>query len=52
VTLKTPDDVWVREIDPTGAMQSMTYYLQRDDAPSDVPPARSLLPAYDAANGQ
>jgi redox-sensing transcriptional repressor len=52
VTLKTPDDVWVREIDPTGAMQSMTYYLQRDDAPSDVPPARTLLPTYDAANGR
>lgn len=25
--LRVPEYVWVREIDPTGAMQSMTYYL-------------------------
>jgi redox-sensing transcriptional repressor len=33
VILRVPHDVWVREIDPTGAMQSMTYYLShpRDD---------------------
>jgi len=27
VILKVPDNVWVREIDPTGALQSLTYYL-------------------------
>jgi redox-sensing transcriptional repressor len=56
VTLKTPEHVWVREIDPTGAMQSMTYYLERDDlshddSPSDAPARRVAAQAYDAANG-
>ncbi|MDQ3549093.1 MAG: redox-sensing transcriptional repressor Rex [Chloroflexota bacterium] len=27
VILRVPEGVWVREIDPTSAMQSMTYYL-------------------------
>ncbi|CAN5491893.1 redox-sensing transcriptional repressor Rex [soil metagenome] len=27
VTLRVPDGVWVREIDPISLMQSMTYYL-------------------------
>lgn len=27
VTLHVPENVWVREIDPISAMQSMTYYL-------------------------
>jgi redox-sensing transcriptional repressor len=27
VTLQVPDGVWVRDIDPISAMQSMTYYL-------------------------
>jgi len=30
VILRVPETVWVREIDPTGAMQSMTYYLNDD----------------------
>ncbi|HET7034606.1 MAG TPA: redox-sensing transcriptional repressor Rex [Thermomicrobiaceae bacterium] len=30
--LKVPDDVWVREVDPTTALQSLTYYL--DDEPA------------------
>jgi redox-sensing transcriptional repressor len=34
VILRVPNNVWIREIDPTGAMQSMTYYLS---APSDPP---------------
>lgn len=29
VTIKVPDGVWVREIDPISAMQSMTYYLEK-----------------------
>src|SRR5690606_41161918 len=29
VTIKVPDNVWVREIDPISAMQSMTYYLEK-----------------------
>lgn len=33
VTLKVPDGVWVREVDPVSAMQSMTYYLEQIDAP-------------------
>lgn len=36
VTIKVPDDVWVREIDPISAMQSMTYYLEK---PAPVPTA-------------
>lgn len=27
VTLKVPEDVWVRQMDPLVALQSMTYYL-------------------------
>jgi len=33
--LRVPAGVWVREVDPTGAMQSMTYYLT-DDTTSDA----------------
>jgi hypothetical protein len=37
-------------------MQSMTYYLERDDlshddSPSDAPARRVAAQAYDAANG-
>lgn len=39
VILRVPSDVWVREIDPTSALQSLTYYI--DDGqlpePSDQP---------------
>lgn len=31
VILKTPENVWIREIDPISAMQSMTYYLRDPD---------------------
>lgn len=33
--LRVPDGVWVREVDPTGAMQSMTYYISNHNDPSD-----------------
>ncbi|HET9014742.1 MAG TPA: redox-sensing transcriptional repressor Rex [Thermomicrobiaceae bacterium] len=46
VILKVPDDVWVREIDPTGALQSLTYYL--DGRPGE-PFGDSLTP--EAAGG-
>lgn len=36
VVLKVPDNVWVREIDPTGALQSLTYYLH--EQPGDHQP--------------
>lgn len=42
VTLKVPEDVWVREIDPISAMQSMTYYLS-DFAPE---PDGQFEPTY------
>lgn len=29
VVLKVPESVWVREIDPTSALQSLTFYLDR-----------------------
>ena len=38
VTLRVPAGVWVREIDPISAMQSMTYYLQQNAAQSRVTP--------------
>jgi redox-sensing transcriptional repressor len=45
VTLKVPDDVWVREIDPISLMQSMTYYLS-DFAPE---PNGRFEPSYGTA---
>lgn len=33
--LRVPADVTVREIDPVGAMESMTYYLDPPEIPSD-----------------
>jgi redox-sensing transcriptional repressor len=36
IILRVPDNVWVREIDPTSAMQSMTYYLS-DSNPEPFP---------------
>ena len=32
VTLRVPENIWVREIDPISLMQSMTYYLDDLDA--------------------
>ena len=31
VILKVPDNVWIRENDPTSALQSLTYYIDTDD---------------------
>ncbi|MDI3341321.1 MAG: redox-sensing transcriptional repressor Rex [Sphaerobacter sp.] len=33
VILKVPPSVWVREIDPISALQSLTYYLDNGDQP-------------------
>jgi redox-sensing transcriptional repressor len=52
VTLKVPEGVWVREIDPISAMQSMTYYLEREQAREGS--SRNIdvnLPRPDAADG-
>jgi redox-sensing transcriptional repressor len=48
VTLRVPESVRVRDIDPISLMQSMTYYLD-DDHETDQParPAQALI---DAAN--
>lgn len=36
VTLRVPEEIWVREIEPISAMQSMTYYLaERRDPETD-----------------
>jgi redox-sensing transcriptional repressor len=35
--LRTPESVTVRDVDPVGAMQSMTYYLSADDGASITP---------------
>ncbi|MFN3374349.1 MAG: redox-sensing transcriptional repressor Rex [Chloroflexus sp.] len=32
--LQVPEDVWVRYIDPVAVLQSMTYYLAREQSPS------------------
>jgi redox-sensing transcriptional repressor len=41
--LRVPDHVRVREIDPTSALQSLTYYLDSDDAEPDSVFDESLL---------
>lgn len=33
IILQTPDDVWVRYIDPVAVLHSMTYYLAREHMP-------------------
>lgn len=50
VTLKVPDNVWIREIDPISAMQSMTYYLERDRTlgPDPIPNIRKPDAAADS----
>ncbi|ACZ39568.1 redox-sensing transcriptional repressor Rex [Sphaerobacter thermophilus] len=35
VILKVPESVWVREIDPVSALQSLTYYLDNGDPSHD-----------------
>jgi redox-sensing transcriptional repressor len=54
VILRVPDSVWVREIDPTGAMQSMTYYLSASQ-PDPLPACDEILDeapkAVEAADG-
>lgn len=42
VTLRVPDGVWVREIDPISLMQSMTYYLDDLDAADHIDPSDSI----------
>jgi len=37
VILRVPDGVWVREVDPTSAMQSMTYYITNGDNDEPFP---------------
>ena len=37
VTLRVPEGVWVREIDPISLMQSMTYYLRDSRDEGDEP---------------
>lgn len=52
VTLKVTPGVWVREIDPISAMQSMTYYLQQDAGHPEPEIAVSTnLHRSDAADG-
>lgn len=44
VTVKVPKDVWVREIDPISAMESLTYYLDTSGRPtSEVPEQASMI---------
>jgi redox-sensing transcriptional repressor len=38
VILRVPDGVWVREVDPTSAMQSMTYYITDGTGSDDNKP--------------
>jgi redox-sensing transcriptional repressor len=42
VILRVPEGVWVREVDPTSAMQSMTYYLSNDAGSDDDEPLRVM----------
>lgn len=47
VILKVPKDVWVREIDPTSALQSLTYYI--DGAGADERKPLDPAVAFEAA---
>jgi len=49
VTLRVPEGVWVREIDPISLMQSMTYYLE--DEPVPATPESDYSVAYTDAAG-
>lgn len=49
VILRVPENIWIREIDPTGAMQSMTYYLT-DPAPAIETDDQPVTPV-EAADG-
>ncbi|HUG13509.1 MAG TPA: redox-sensing transcriptional repressor Rex [Thermomicrobiales bacterium] len=53
VILRAPENVWIRDVDPTSAMQSMTYYLAKPaESPSEIGPNGAVLKAVEAANGQ
>lgn len=49
IILKVPDNVWVREIDPTSALQSLTYYLAEDED-HELPPVGEGVTSH-AAGG-
>lgn len=51
VILRLPDDVWMREIDPTGALQSLTYYLNSDRPNGRTAQARHTGKVLDEAAG-
>lgn len=36
IILQTPDDVWVRYIDPVAVMHSLTYYLAREQGGAEL----------------
>jgi redox-sensing transcriptional repressor len=52
VILRVPENVWTREVDPTSAMQSMTYYLSEPSSPAtEIGPNGSVLETVEAADG-
>lgn len=52
VILRVPENVWTREVDPTSAMQSMTYYLTDPaESPTTIGPNGSAHKTADAADG-
>ncbi|MEZ4522353.1 MAG: redox-sensing transcriptional repressor Rex [Thermomicrobiales bacterium] len=50
VTLRVPEGVWVREIDPISLMQSMTFYLDDDEGEktNGTGPSRSIADVADS----
>jgi redox-sensing transcriptional repressor len=54
VTLRVPEGVWVREIDPISLMQSMTYYLVNgsEDGQEGAASGSELKVAYTDAAGK
>ncbi len=48
VILRVPDGVWVREVDPTSAMQSMTYYLTNHSGSDDDDSVHVMSPSDDS----
>jgi redox-sensing transcriptional repressor len=52
VILRVPANVWIREIDPTSAMQSMTYYLSTPSVPpTTIDPDGTTPRSVEAADG-
>ncbi len=51
VILRLPPGIWMREIDPTSALQSLTYYLEPEPVPDTVLSSSPFSAAWPGGNG-